>query len=468
MKRKVLLLLILLGLIAEGFSQEALRVDVDKPEKFENKKLGYEKTGEKKFTLPRRFVQNTTTHYNYYFNANEKLKAVIARAKAIHRDKYTELLPFYNYTLEQTATNKQELDSVIYKITTGILIHDLRTDWLDNLYLLMGKAYYFRNQLDTAWQTFQYINYAFSPKEKDGYDKLIGSNANEGGNALSIATREKAKGIKKLLSEPPSRNESFIWQIRTFVQREQFPEAAGLIETLKNDPNFPARLRTDLDEVQAFWFYKQNMYDSSARYLELALDNAETSNELARWEYLIAQMYERSGQSANAQKFYADAIRHTYDPVLEVFARLNSLKQNKDGKENTIKENIDALVRMARKDKYFNYRDLIYYTAAQMELERNNEPGAMLLLLKSVKFSVDNADQRNLSFIQLADLAFKHRDYQSAKNYYDSVNATASLVKDLDAFNARKQAVNQLLVPLSRISREDSLQRIAGLPDNER
>src|SRR5205823_7556692 len=103
MKRKVLLLMILLGLIAEGFSQEALRVDVDKPEKFENKKLGYEKTGEKKFTLPRRFMQNTTTHYNYYFNANEKLKAVIARAKAIHRDKYTELLPFYNYTLEQTA-----------------------------------------------------------------------------------------------------------------------------------------------------------------------------------------------------------------------------------------------------------------------------------------------------------------------------------------------------------------------------
>jgi len=118
-----------------AFGQEALRPDVDKPEKFEDKKLGYEKTGDKKFTAPRRFIQNTTTHYNYYFNANDRLNAVIDRAKAAHRDKYTELLPFYNYTLEQTSADKVEIDSVIYKITTGILIHDLRNNWLDNMYL---------------------------------------------------------------------------------------------------------------------------------------------------------------------------------------------------------------------------------------------------------------------------------------------------------------------------------------------
>jgi len=450
-----------------AFSQEALKVDVDKPEKFENKKLGYEKTGEKKFNVPRRFIQNTTTHYNYYFNANERLNAVIDRAKAIHRDKYTELLPFYNYSLEQTAADKQEIDSVIYKITTGILIHDLRNNWLDNMYLLMGKAFYYRNQLDTAWQTFQYINYAFSPKEKDGYDKVIGSN-DEGGSAFSIATKEKRKGVKKLLEEPPSRNESFIWQIRTFIQMEQYAEAAGLIETLKNDPNFPERLKTDLQEVQAFWYYRQNIYDSTAKYLELALDNAESANELARWEYLLGQLYERTGKDDRAQQFYTKAMNHAYDPVMQVFARLNALKENRDGKEATIKQNIDELVKMARRDKYFNYRDLIYYTAAQMELERKNEPGASQFLLKSVRYSGNNPDQRNLSFLQLGDLAYKNRDYRSAKKYYDSVNATEALVKDLDAFNTRKAIIADLLVPLSRIEREDSLQRIAAMPEAER
>ena len=468
LQRRVLILPVLLCLSTTVLCQDALKVDVDKPEKFENKKLGYEKTGEKKFTAPRRFMQNTTTHYNYYFNANDKLNAVIARGKAIHRDKYTELLSFYNYSLEQTAGDKQELDSVIYKVTTGILIHDLRNNWLDDMYLLMGKAFYFRNQLDSAWQTFQYINYAFSPKEKDGYDKVIGSNSSEGGGVFSIATKEKTKGIKKVFEQPPSRNEAFIWQIRTFIQTDQLAEASGLMEMLKNDPNFPQRLQPDLKEVQAFWYYKQNMYDSAAKYLSMALGNAETANEMARWEYLVAQLYERSGQHDHAQEYYAKAIKHTYDPVLEVFARLNSLRENKDGKENTIKQNIDELVKMARRDKYFNYRGLIYYTAAQMELDRHNDPGAIALLLKSTRYSSDDPDQRNLSFLQLADLAYKNKDYRSAKNFYDSVNATPGLIKDMDAYQERKRSASLLLVPLSRIEREDSLQRVAAMPEAER
>mgnify|MGYP003519597168 CR=1 FL=1 len=34
-----------------------------KPEQYENKKLGSEKTADKKFKLPRRIIQNTVSHY---------------------------------------------------------------------------------------------------------------------------------------------------------------------------------------------------------------------------------------------------------------------------------------------------------------------------------------------------------------------------------------------------------------------
>jgi len=54
-----------------------LSFDLPKPKKFENRQLRSEKTGEKKFTIPRKFMQNTTTHYNFYFNANEKIKQVL-------------------------------------------------------------------------------------------------------------------------------------------------------------------------------------------------------------------------------------------------------------------------------------------------------------------------------------------------------------------------------------------------------
>ena len=51
-----------------------------KPEKFENRKLGSEKTADKKFNVPRNIYQNNITHYNYYFNANNRVITVVDRA----------------------------------------------------------------------------------------------------------------------------------------------------------------------------------------------------------------------------------------------------------------------------------------------------------------------------------------------------------------------------------------------------
>jgi hypothetical protein len=54
--------------------------------------------------------------------------------------------------------------------------------------------------------------------------------------------------------------------------------------------------------------------------------------------------------------------------VLEVYAILNSIRQN--GNDSVaIKKNIEELRKMGRRDKYLNYRDIIYYTAAQIELK---------------------------------------------------------------------------------------------------
>ena len=108
-------------------------LEKDKPKQYENRILASEKSGDKKFSLPRRITQNTYTHYNYYFNAKNKLNEVITTAKAAFKDDYTSLLPFYNYTLSATSLSKGDLDSVIYKCTAGILLHDLRNDWGDNL-----------------------------------------------------------------------------------------------------------------------------------------------------------------------------------------------------------------------------------------------------------------------------------------------------------------------------------------------
>src|SRR5687768_13118103 len=95
-------------------AQMGFSLDIEKPKPYENRELRAEKTGDKKLKLHKRIFQNTFTHYNYFFNANIKLNEVLNRAKSAHRDDYSNLLPFYNFDLKNTAGDKSELDSVIY------------------------------------------------------------------------------------------------------------------------------------------------------------------------------------------------------------------------------------------------------------------------------------------------------------------------------------------------------------------
>ena len=451
-----------------SFSQLGIAFDLKKPKEYEERVLRSERSDQKKFSLPRRFVQNTVTHYNFYFNANNKLTEILERAKSSFTDDYSLLIPFYNYSLDVTAGDSIQLDSITVKSSNGIALHDLRNDWVDNLYLLWGASYYLQKKFDSAYLMFQFINYAFAPKEKDGYYLAIGS-SRDGNSALSISTKEKNSLPKKVFAEPPSRNDAFIWQIRNFLAQDQFAEAASLIVTLRSDPAFPKRLQNDLQEVQAYWFYKQNIWDSAAAHLVNALDNATNKQEKARWEFLAAQLYELSGNYKEAEKYYAKVSSHTTDPVMDIYARLYTIKVNKDGGDKTIQKNVNELVKMANRDKYTDYRDIIYYMAAQMLLEGNNTEDAMLLLIKSTQYTnAGNSAQRNKAFLQLAELSFAKKQYRTAHAYYDSLKLDDPSLKDVEALMARKEMLGRLASSSETINRQDSLQRIALMPEDER
>lgn len=448
-----------------------VELDKDKPQRYKSRKLGSEKTGEKKFNFIRRFTQNTYTHYNYHFNANNKLNEILERAKMAYKDDFTQLLPFYNYTIEATSAAKDDLDSVIYKCTAGILLHDLRNDWIDNLYMILGKAYLYKKDFDSAAGCFQYINYTYAPKD-DGYDVPLGSNASKTGGVFTISTKEKRNFWKQITSRPPSRNESFIWQIRNFLEQDLLGEAAGLIGILRSDPYFPKRLKPELHEMTAYWFYKQSNFDSAAVHLKQALKNAENKSEKARWEYLTAQLFQASGNNDSlAIVMFKKAIKHTNDPLMEIYARLNLVNISTDKKNDALQENINELQKLARKERYSDYRDIIYYAAANIELKRNGLEAAQNFLLKSIKYSVKNPQQKSLSFIALGHLNYSRKQYIPSHSFYDSVkldNVKSISDDEKNLIAKRKPALKVIANNLKAIQKEDSLQRIALMPDAER
>ncbi len=454
-----------------GSGQVGVDYDVKKPDKYENRTLGYEKTATTKWNVPRALLQNTITQYNFYFNTNNKLNDVLARAKSQFKEDYTQLLPFYNYTLETTARDKRNLDSVVDKINSAILLHDLRNSWNDNLYILMGRAYLYKNNMDSAHILFQFVNYAYAPRDADGYAMPIGSNQEEGGNAFSISTNEKRNIAKKVFSLPPSRNESFIWLIRTYFQQEKLTKGAVLIEILKQDPNFPDRLKPSLHEMQALYFYKIKEWDSAALHLSLALDNATDQNEEARWSYLVAQLYDLSGHPAASKAWYEKAASHTLDPALAVYARLNAIRDNKgDGAKNDyIQKNLNALMRMARKEIYAPYLDVIYYVAAEMELERHDKKAARAYFRKCIDHANGLGYNRDRAFLKLGWIFMEDKMYPEAKYAYDSVNVSDPGVADsLKVLLERKEALSRIVPQILIIERQDSLQRIAEMTAAER
>jgi outer membrane protein assembly factor BamD (BamD/ComL family) len=472
----VLLALLTAFAVNKAFAQPGWTFDPfgkeKKPEKFENRKLGSEKTADKKFTKPRRLLQNTITHYNYFYNANNKLNGVLERAKLASTDDYTKLLPFHPFSLTNTASQKQELDSVIYKCTAGILLHDLRNDWVDNLYLLIGKAYYYRQDFDSAAMTLQFINYNLFPRKKGEEDsRVVGGNESATASNISIANREKRNLLQKVASLPPSRNDALIWLARTLIEQNELGESAGLINTLQNDANLPQRLRNDLSEVNAYWYYQQQIFDSAAVHLEKAITNADDKQDKSRREFLLAQLYEIIGYTDKASDYYAKASKHTVDPLLDIYAQLNNAKllpKDADGKQ--LKNSIANLLKMAKKDKFEAYRDIVLYSAGQLAMALPDTASAVIFFNKSIEKNENNVVYRNKAYLQLADIAYSRKAYKLSAAMYDSLRLTGdtTLTASLATLQARTAALKKIVDHIITIETQDSLQRIAALPTAER
>lgn len=448
-------------------AQAGYDLPLKKPAAFESKTLASEKSTSTKNTGLRRFVQGTVTHYNYYFNAHQKILQVLDRARHMHKDDLTRLISFYGYSLTETATDRVELDSVVYKCTAGIVLHDLRNGWIDNLYLLMGEAFLLGRKFDSADHILEFLNYHFYVKEEGDYHIPIGTGSQAKDGQISIVNPESHSIAHKAFNRPPSRNDGLIWQVRSYTEQGRYAQAAGLISLLRTDPLFPARLQPALCEQEAYWFYQQEAWDSTAIYLERALPNAANGQDEARWDYLLAQLYERTGKPALASEWYGKAIGQSTDPRIDIYGRLYKALLAEGNNKQTIPQTIAALLRLADKDRFAPFRDILFLSAARLALQVPDTTQAMGFLDQSA--GAGHGPVRNQAFLKMSELGKAKGDYKVVARSYDSLNLGDPELKD-QATQLKKDRTlyDQVLVSILRIEREDSLQRIAAMSETER
>jgi hypothetical protein len=423
------------------------------------KPLPYERLLDKKYTLGRRAYQNTVSQFNYLFNAEIELDEIIQKARDLNEDDYTELLPFYDYDLSITA--KESIDSIIYRCNANIVLHDLRSNYVDDAYLLLAKSYLFHKNFDTAGSILQFINYSFYDKE-DGADQTIGSNLNKSGK-FSIASAEN----NRVWENKNVRNESMIWQARNYFEAGEINEGISLLQLLKTDLGFPKRLHPFLYEQLAYGYYLSGINDSAANYLIKGLDNAQDLNTKARWSFLIAQLYEKEQKTNLAYIWYKKASAIVSNPVIAVYANIYMASIDANRGEKSWENLANALERMLKKDKYSAFADIVYYEMAQLAVRNQAVSKANQWLIASIQKNEKNNKLKQKALVQLGALNYKTDHYSVAKIAYDNIKDLLKTYPNYDQITLRKIWIDKIANLDELITNEDSLQMIYAAPKKD-
>ena len=421
-----------------------------------DKQLPYERLLNKKYTLGRRAYQNTVSQFNYLFYAEIGIDEIIQKARDLHEDDYTELLPFYDYDLSITA--KESIDSIIFRCNANIVLHDLRSNYVDDAYLTLAKAYLFHKNFDTAASILQFINYSFFDKE-DGADLPIGSNLNQPGK-FSIASPEN----NRIWENKNVRNESMIWQARTYFEAGEMNEGLSLLQLLKTDAVFPKRLQPFLNEQLAYGYYLSGMNDSAANYLIKGLDNAKDPLTKARWSFLIAQLYEKEQKIDLAYNWFRKAGSIASNPIIAVYASIYMASIDANRGKKSWESLAYDLERMIKKDKYAAFADIIYYEMAQLAIRNQAISKANQWLIASIQKNEKNTKLKQKTLVQLGAINYKIDQFSVAKIAYENLNDLLKTFPNYDQITLRKKWIDKIANLNELIAIEDSLQMIYNAP----
>lgn len=417
----------------------------------------------RKWSIHRRIYQNTVTRYNYYYNANRKYKEAVRNLKKNHKDDYAKNISLFPFNVEKAGSSAaSEMDTVIKKASFSTQIHDPRSKWFDNLFFLMGKASFVKNDFEGAITTFQFIANEYKDKVKK--DKKTESTTDA---PLSLATVDNRKGIRKLRHHP-IRNEALVWLAKSYIHAEQYSEAQSLLGILEKDKLFPERNKTDLFLTKAFLDLQQQNNQEAIADLESALKHKMAQSQRSRAEFLVAQLYANEKDYAKSTSHYKLALSKKNQPEMDFFIKLN-IAQNAALGGGDKSYAINQLEKIINDPKFAKFKSQALNALAGIESDENPEQ-AIKYLLKAIK-NPENKDlrQKAISFESLGKIYYKQSKYSLAKMAYDSAFTYGSNppIENLTEISTRKNVLTEIVKYTDLIQSSDSMLALSTKSEKE-
>ncbi len=407
----------------------------------------------KKNTIISRNYNALTTHYNIYFNGKESFKEGIAAIEKGHKENYVALLPVFIYqddAARKTAASKME--RAIEKAVKGIKLHSITRKprrkrgkkskrykefrkkneynrWIDDCYLLMGKAQFYRRDYLAAEKTFDFI--------------------------------EQEYPESKLISQAK------LWKAASLIDRNETISGVELLNRIGGSKGLKRKDRLWILALRADAAIKEKNYPTAIKRLDTCIKQSRNKNQKARFYYIIAQLYQKLKNKNGALKAYQDLI--ALHAGYEITFNANINRALSYSGESTGAEIRKQLMKMLKDDKNKEYQDQIYYALAEMDMVDRLFSSAIKNYWKATQVSVENDNQKAIAFLKLADIYFDDTNFVKAKMCYDSsMTYLGDEYPNYLKITTRVRKLTELVTNLNIISREDSLQQVAKMPVAER
>ncbi len=408
---------------------------------------------EKNTTMSRNY-HNLVSHYNIYFNGSESYKKGINQTEKNFQDNFTRILPLFYYSNAQASQSvTPQMNRAIEKASKVITLHSITAKpdikkgnltekqkefynkkefnkWVDDNYVLMGKAYVYENKFDLAVETFKKVVVDF-PDE-------------------------------------PIRFSALIWMARAYNEQREYRESENILQAVQNDENLPEEYLGEFFTTYADLYIKQDKYEQAIPKLEKGLGYTHEKRERIRYTYILAQLYQETGNSEKAVESYNQVIRMNPPYEMTFSAKINMAGSYEAGSGK--EKEINTLLRkMLRDDKNSDFQDQIYYALGKIALKAGDTVRAIDNFKLSAAKSVSNANQKGLSYLALGDIYYNRPEYSLAQAYYDStIQNIGQDYEDFSKLTIKSRSLTNLVTHLRVYTLEDSLQVLARLPEDQR
>lgn len=408
----------------------------------------------KKNTQMSRAFHNLNAHYNVYFNAGEALKSGVEKIESNYTDNYTDVLSIYKFgDKTSAAAGNGDMETVLKKTAKLVKKHSIKkkpkrknkrgkmskkekefyskseyNKWVDDAYLLMGKAHYYKMEYLQAIRVFEYIIQNYD-------DELL-------------------------------KTEAQLWIARTYNEMKDFRNSGTAIDAL-NSMTQDDRLKKEAALVNADYYLKQDLYKEAVPRLKIAIEATKRKRNKCRLTFIMAQIYQKQENNKKARELYAQIpkLNPTYEMLFNANINL-AIAFSGNSKSSDIEKELE---KMLRDEKNEEFKDQIYYALANIYYKKGDFATAKEYYRLSSAISRQNRNQKAISCLALADIYFDEPEYSLAQAYYDST--VLNLDKEYPNYEEiylKTKNLTSLVNSLTTIRREDSLQAIATLPDDQR